>query len=66
MISNNVVYAASKGSDQPAHTRLIVSLAIKLVTEKIKFSYFSAKTYVVGTQKKRLNETVLLSTKKIC
>ena len=26
-------------------------------------SYFSTKTYVVGTQKKRRNETVLLSTK---
>ena len=26
------------------------------------FSYFSSKTYVVGTQKNRLNETVLLST----
>ena len=25
------------------------------------FSYFSTKTYVVGTQKNRLNETVLLS-----
>ena len=27
------------------------------------FLYFSSKTYVVGTQKNRLNETVLLSTK---
>ena len=26
------------------------------------FLYFSSKAYVVGTQKKRLNETVLLST----
>ena len=26
-------------------------------------SYFSAKTYVMSTQKNRLNETVLLSTK---
>ena len=30
------------------------------------FSYFSSKTYVVGTQKNRLNETVLLSTQNIC
>ena len=30
------------------------------------FSYFSAKTYFVGTQKNRLNETVLLSTQNIC
>ena len=26
------------------------------------FSYFSTKTYAVGTQKNRLDETVLLST----
>ena len=32
----------------------------------IFFSYFSTKTYVVGTQKNRLNETVLLSTQNIC
>ena len=31
-----------------------------------QFSYFSTKTYVVGTQKNRLNETVLLSTQNIC
>ena len=31
-------------------------------TLKNYFSYFSTKTYVVGTQKNRLNETVLLST----
>ena len=30
------------------------------------FSYLSTKTYVVGTQKNRLNETVLLSTQNIC
>ena len=35
------------------------------VTEKW-FSYFSTKTYVVGTQKNRPNETVLLSTQNIC
>ena len=29
------------------------------------FSYFSTKTYVVGTQKNRLNETVLLGTHNI-
>ena len=31
---------------------------------KNTFSYLSSKTYVVGTQKNRHNETVLLSTKK--
>ena len=30
------------------------------------FSYFSTKTYGVGTQKNRLNETVLLSTQNMC
>ena len=30
------------------------------------FSYSSTKIYVVGTQKNRLNETVLLSTLNIC
>ena len=29
-------------------------------------SHFSTKTYVVGTQKNRLNETVLLSTQNTC
>ena len=28
--------------------------------------YFSAKAYDVGTQKNRLNETVLLSAQNIC
>ena len=33
----------------------------------LKFiSYFSTKIYVVGTQKNRLNETVLLSTQNNC
>ena len=30
------------------------------------FPYISTKTYVVGTQKNRLSETVLLSTQNIC
>ena len=30
------------------------------------FLYFSSKTYVEGTQKNRLNETVLLSTPNTC
>ena len=30
------------------------------------FAYFCTKTNVVGTQKNRLNETVLLSTQNIC
>ena len=38
---------------------------IRVRTGKL-FSYFSTKTYVVGTQKNRLNETVLLSTQNTC
>ena len=33
---------------------------------KNQFSYFSTKTYVVGTQKNRLNEAVLLGTQNKC
>ena len=33
---------------------------------KIIFSYLSTKTYVVGTRKNCLNETVLLSTQNTC
>ena len=47
-----------------------ISIAVEIwskecVTEK-QFSYFSTKTYVVGTQKNRLDETVLLSTQNTC
>ena len=34
----------------------------KSAYQKIIFSYFSTKTYVVGTQKNGLDETILLST----
>ena len=37
---------------------------VKSVYQKNNFSYFSSKTYNVGTQKKRLIETGLLSTQK--
>ena len=33
---------------------------------KNHFSYFSTKTYVVGTQKNHLNKTVHFSTQNIC
>ena len=38
-----------------------------LLRERIEkwLSYFSTKTYIVGTQKNRLNETFLLSTQNI-
>ena len=38
---------------------------LECVTENY-FSYFSTKTYVVGTQKNRLHETVLMSTQNTC
>ena len=39
---------------------------IKSAYQNNIFSYFSTKTYVVGTQNNRLNKTVLLSTQNIC
>ena len=42
------------------------ALSLKSAYRKIIFSYFSTKTYVVGTQKNSLNETVLLSTQNAC
>ena len=39
---------------------------VKSAQQKKTIFYFSTKTYVVGTQKNRLNETVLLSTQNIC
>ena len=44
---------------------LLAGLQLRVRNEKL-ISYFSARTYVVGTQKNRLNETVLLSTQNIC
>ena len=44
---------------------LIQGLQIRVCNKK-KNSYFSTKTYVVDTQKNRLNETVLLSNQIIC
>ena len=41
--------------------RLGQAFSYECVT-KIYFSFYSTKTYVVGTQKDRLYETVLLST----
>ena len=38
---------------------------LEFVTENY-VSYFSTNTYVVGTQKTRLNETVLFSTQNKC
>ena len=40
---------------------IVTGLQIRVCTLKL-ISYFSSQAYVVGTQKNRLNETVLLST----
>ena len=40
-------------------------LKLRVCTKKLFFLFFD-QTYVVGTQKNRLNETVLLSTQNIC
>ena len=47
------------------HCERMSGLQLRVRTGKI-ISYFSTKTYVVGTQKNRLNETVLLITQNIC
>ena len=44
---------------------LITGLKLRVRTKKLIF-LFLIQTYVVGTQKNRLNETVLLSTENIC
>ena len=43
-----------------------ISLLVKSEYPKNKFSYFSIKTYVMGTQKNSLKETVLMSTQNKC
>ena len=51
------------GRGQMSRIAQVVSLNIVQVKSvQQKKSYFSTKTYVVGTQKNRLNETVHLST----
>ena len=44
----------------------IIMLSIRMRNIKNLFSFFSTKTYAVGTQKNRLNERVLLRTLNIC
>ena len=45
---------------------MYISPLVKSAYQIIIFFYFSTKTYVVGTQKNRLNEAVLLSNQNIC
>ena len=48
------------------HKMLFRVQAFQLRVRNKKNIFFLTKTYVVGTQKNRLNETVLLSTQNIC
>ena len=48
-----------------AFNMFLQDFSYECLTEN-KFSYFSTKTYVVGTQKNRLIETVLLSIQNKC
>ena len=43
----------------------LTGLQIIVRNQTIHFPYLSSKTYVVGAQKNRLNETVFLSTHNI-
>ena len=68
MISNNVVCATSKGSDQPAHTRSLIRafasrlniLCVKLLTEH-QFEFLSLKGDCTGASESTLvkNATLL-------
>ena len=62
---NSIYLAITAFTAQPAS--LSRALAVCRPPDKnvlLNFFYFSTKTYVVGTQKNRLIETVLLSTQK--
>ena len=48
------------------HAYALSNPLVKSAYQKKKFSYFSTKTYALGTLKNHLNETVLLSTQNIC
>ena len=52
-------------SQKRAFLSVYQAFSQECVTEKL-FSYFSTNIYVVGTQKNRLNETILLRTHNIC
>ena len=67
-----VTFSSKEGSDEPAQIRESIKFPshIHMAPDKSTywktFLYFSSKTYVEGTQKIRLNETVLLSTQNTC
>ena len=58
--------AQGQSSSRYAQVSQKVQAGLLLRVRTRKKNFFSTKTYVVGTQKNRLNETVLLSTQNIC
>ena len=59
-MSTSVLKALPGKLDLKRHSPTGLSLRVR-----VKNNYFSTKTYVVGTQKNRLNETVLLSSQNM-
>ena len=57
----NVLKNANKTKNMHLFSIRIANYLVKSVKPKKWIPYFSAKTYVVGTKKNRLNETVHLS-----
>ena len=57
---HNVEYCTCAGLSEPSLAAYVRPLVKSVYQKKIYFSYFKTKTYVVGTQKNRLNETVPL------
>ena len=55
----------SKSEKEKGKLSVSPGLQIRVRTRKL-FSYFTTKTYVVGTQKNRVIETYLLSTQNKC
>ena len=64
MIQNSTEFAVTKSEKMPDNMRSDASSDFCRL--KIVFLISLTKTYVVGTQKNRLNEMVLLSTHNTC
>ena len=68
-IGSRYVKEIARSNDDKKLTLVLIlvttGIQIRLRTG-ILYSYFSTNTYVVGTQKNRLNQTVLLNTHNRC
>ena len=64
-VSQTGKWSADLGHTSSLTTKRSIRPLVKSVYRKIIFLKFSTKKYVVGAQKNRLNETVLLSTQNI-